>query len=43
MKRRDFIKKSAVAGAGVVAASTAFSTPAISQGLKDGRCFNLAT
>lgn len=34
MKRRDFIKKSAVAGAGVVAASTAFSTPAISQGLK---------
>lgn len=34
MKRREFITKSAVAGAGVVAASTAFSTPAISQGLK---------
>jgi TRAP-type mannitol/chloroaromatic compound transport system substrate-binding protein len=34
MKRRDFLKKSAVASAGVVAASTAFSTPAISQGLK---------
>jgi len=34
MKRRDFIKKSAVAGVGAVAATAAFSTPAISQGLK---------
>lgn len=34
MKRRDFLKKSAVAGTGAVAATAAFSTPAISQGLK---------
>lgn len=34
MKRRDFLKKTAVAGAGVVAASTAINKPAISQGIK---------
>jgi len=34
MKRRDFLKKSAVAGVGTVAAASTFSTPAISQGLK---------
>lgn len=34
MKRRDFLKKTAVAGAGVVAASTVINKPAISQGIK---------
>ena len=34
MKRRDFLKKSAVAGVGAAAAASTFSTPAISQGLK---------
>jgi TRAP-type mannitol/chloroaromatic compound transport system substrate-binding protein len=34
MKRRDFLKKTAIAGAGAVAASTAINKPAISQGIK---------
>ena len=34
MKRRDFLKKTAVASAGVVAASTVINKPAISQGIK---------
>lgn len=34
MKRRDFLKKTAVAGAGAVAASAVINKPAISQGLK---------
>ncbi len=34
MKRREFLKKGAVASAGVVAASSAMPKPAISQGLK---------
>ena len=34
MQRRDFLKKTAVAGVGAAAATATFSTPAISQGLK---------
>lgn len=34
MKRRDFLKKTAIAGAGAVAVSTAINKPAISQGIK---------
>lgn len=35
MKRRDFLKKSAIAGAGAVAASTAISKPAIAQSRRE--------
>ncbi len=35
MKRRDFLKKSAVAGVGVAAAASSLPAPAIAQARKD--------